>query len=121
MGNPSRPDDPRSRWRVIVLLLVLLVVLALIWRGEDVLGAVGAAFFIFLLAAHVIRWVLDDRDLPSLGTIFTRATQSAASPTAPEPSQPAAPPAKADTNTGQPGVVTTPADPTSAQESVELT
>jgi len=78
-------EDRRSRWRVIVLIIVLFVVFALIWLGEDTLSAVGAAFLIFLLAAHAIRWVIDGRGLPAIPDMLTGVSRgNTDAPTTPD-------------------------------------
>ncbi|GAA0923233.1 hypothetical protein [Virgisporangium aurantiacum] len=57
----SRLQARRWRWRVVVLIVVLTVVGALIWRGYDPLAAAGITLVIFLVAAHIVTWIIDDQ------------------------------------------------------------
>lgn len=61
MNTNAWLQDRRWRWRVVVLAILLIAIGALIWRGYDPLAAAGAASMIFVLAAHVIGLIIDER------------------------------------------------------------
>ncbi|WP_433732526.1 hypothetical protein ACQP2Y_46925 (plasmid) [Actinoplanes sp. CA-051413] len=50
------------RWllRVLVLLIVLAVCAAFMASGESLLGALAGVVLVFLVAANVIPWIIND-------------------------------------------------------------
>jgi len=75
MPIPPWLQDRLWRWRVIVLLIALLVVGALIWRGYDPLAAAGGTLVIFLVISKAIDLIIKEPNNSSdTNEIVTTAT-----------------------------------------------
>jgi hypothetical protein len=94
--------DRRWHWRVLVLLIVLAVFAAFMASGESLLGALAGVVLLFLVAANVISWIInDDKAAPPAlpPNVITGGFGSLTAPDAPaaDPStQPSADPTDAD-------------------------